>query len=91
MSCGGDPATLGAVSVADRARAGLVDALVASGRIRSAAVEQAFRDVPRHLFLPGRTVEAAYADGAVAVQHVEGVATSSASQPVAAMSARGSS
>ncbi|WP_141278014.1 methyltransferase domain-containing protein [Pseudonocardia hydrocarbonoxydans] len=69
------------MSVADRARAGLVDALVASGRIRSAAVEQAFRDVPRHLFLPGRTVEAAYADGAVAVQHVEGVATSSASQP----------
>lgn len=59
----------------------MVDALVASGRIRSAAVERALRAVPRHLFLPGCTVEEAYADGAVAVQHVGGVATSSASQP----------
>ncbi|MCX6466585.1 MAG: methyltransferase domain-containing protein [Pseudonocardiales bacterium] len=69
------------MSAADRARARLVDALVSSGRIRSAAVAEAFRAVPRHLFLPGRTLAAAYADDAVAVQHVGGVATSSASQP----------
>ncbi|MGE3285665.1 MAG: methyltransferase domain-containing protein [Pseudonocardia sp.] len=59
----------------------LVDDLRAAGRIRTAAVERALRSVPRHLFLPGVPVEAAYADEAVTVQHVGGVATSSASQP----------
>ncbi|MBW0113313.1 methyltransferase domain-containing protein, partial [Pseudonocardia sp. KRD-182] len=63
------------------ARTALVDALTASGRIRSPAVEDAFRSVPRHLFLPEATVDTAYADDAIAVQRVEGVATSSASQP----------
>lgn len=67
--------------VADRARTALVDDLVASGRIRSAAVEEAFRTVPRHLFLPGAPPATAYADDAIAVQHVGGIATSSASQP----------
>ena len=52
-----------------------------SGRIRTAAVEEAFRAVPRHLFLPGLAVADAYADEAVAVQFTAGVATSSASQP----------
>ncbi|MDT7704511.1 MAG: protein-L-isoaspartate(D-aspartate) O-methyltransferase [Pseudonocardiales bacterium] len=66
---------------ADRARARMVDALVRGGRVRSAAVEEALRAVPRHLFLPGVEIDAAYADEAVAVQHVDGVATSSASQP----------
>jgi protein-L-isoaspartate(D-aspartate) O-methyltransferase len=59
----------------------MVDALRGSGRVRSAAVEEAFRSVPRHLFLPGLAVADAYADEAVAVQFTEGVATSSASQP----------
>jgi protein-L-isoaspartate(D-aspartate) O-methyltransferase len=59
----------------------MVDALCKSGRIRSAAVEEAFRTVPRHLFLPGLAVADAYADEAVAVQFTAGVATSSASQP----------
>ncbi len=59
----------------------MVDALREAGRIRSAAVEEAFRGVPRHLFLPGLAVADAYADEAVAVQFTEGVATSSASQP----------
>jgi protein-L-isoaspartate(D-aspartate) O-methyltransferase len=53
----------------------------ASGRLRSPAVEDAFLAVPRHLFLPDLPVRAAYADEAVAVQHIAGVATSSASQP----------
>lgn len=59
----------------------MVDALRGSGRVRSAAVEEAFRAVPRHLFLPGLAVPDAYVDEAVAVQFTEGVATSSASQP----------
>lgn len=58
-----------------------MDGLVAAGRIRSAAVEDAFRTVPRHLFLPGSAPATAYADDAVAVQRVGGIATSSASQP----------
>lgn len=65
----------------DRARATLVHDLLAAGRIRSRAVEDAFRTVPRHLFLPGASVEEAYADDVVTVQRVDGVATSSASQP----------
>lgn len=81
MSARRAAATLGAVSAADRARTALVDDLVASGRIRSAAVERAFRAVPRHLFLPAAPTAAAYADEAVAVQRVGGIATSSASQP----------
>lgn len=69
------------MTAADRARAGLVDGLLTSGRIRSPAVEEALRTVPRHLFLPGVTLQTAYADDTVAVQYVDGLATSSASQP----------
>ncbi|GAA5118710.1 methyltransferase, FxLD system [Pseudonocardia adelaidensis] len=65
----------------ERARNRMVDALRGAGRVRSAAVEEAFRAVPRHLFLPGLPAADAYADEAVAVQFTEGVATSSASQP----------
>ncbi len=70
-----------AMRAADRARADLAGALLRSGRIRSPAVEDAMRTVPRHVFLPGLPIREAYADEAVAVQHVDGVATSSASQP----------
>jgi protein-L-isoaspartate(D-aspartate) O-methyltransferase len=66
---------------AEVARTRMVDALRKAGRVRSAAVEEAFRTVPRHLFLPGLAVADAYADEAVAVQFTRGVATSSASQP----------
>jgi protein-L-isoaspartate(D-aspartate) O-methyltransferase len=66
---------------ADRARARMVDALCNGGRLHTRAVEEAFRAVPRHCFLPGLPLREAYADEAVAVQHVEGIATSSASQP----------
>lgn len=66
---------------ADRARSALVAGLRRDGRLRSAAVEHAFRTVPRHLFLPGVPLARAYADEAVAVASEGGVATSSASQP----------
>ena len=82
------------MGAADRARARLVDGMRdgvlrsvvrntpgREGRLCSAAVEEAFRAVPRHLFLPGVPLSRAYADEAVAVQTVDGVTTSSASQP----------
>jgi protein-L-isoaspartate(D-aspartate) O-methyltransferase len=59
----------------------LVNALVRSGDIQTAAVEAAFRAVPRHLFLPGVALEAAYADRAVPIKIVGGTTVSSASQP----------
>jgi protein-L-isoaspartate(D-aspartate) O-methyltransferase len=59
----------------------MVDALCAAGRIRTPAVERAFRTVPRHLFLPDFPVHEAYADDAVPIRFADGVATSSASQP----------
>lgn len=69
------------MGAADRARARLVDELRDAGRLPCAAVEEAFRAVPRHLFLPEVPLARAYADEAVAVQAVDGVTTSSASQP----------
>ena len=69
------------MTAAARLRERLVDSLRAAGRVRTPAVEEAFRAVPRHLFLPGLPLREAYADEAVAVQHVGGIATSSASQP----------
>jgi protein-L-isoaspartate(D-aspartate) O-methyltransferase len=69
------------MGAADRARTRLVDGLRDCGRLCSAAVEEAFLAVPRHLFLPGVPIARAYADEAVAVQAVDGVTTSSASQP----------
>jgi protein-L-isoaspartate(D-aspartate) O-methyltransferase len=78
------------MAAADRARARLVDGL-RDGVLRNAAarggcppdpaIEEAFRTVPRHLFVPEVPLARAYADEAVAVQAVDGVTTSSASQP----------
>jgi protein-L-isoaspartate(D-aspartate) O-methyltransferase len=59
----------------------MVTALRSAERLHDPAIEQAFRAVPRHLFLPDLAITDAYADEAVAVQRVDGVATSSASQP----------
>jgi protein-L-isoaspartate(D-aspartate) O-methyltransferase len=47
----------------------------------SEAVRAAFAAVPRHRFLPDHPVAVAYADEAVPTRIVDGVATSSASQP----------
>jgi len=50
--------------------------------IHTAAVEAAFRAVPRHLFLPGVPLDEAYADAAVYTKHDDGgVSISAASQP----------
>lgn len=81
MSVAAPAATLGPVTAADLLRSRMVDALVAGERVRTGAVEEALRAVPRHLFLPGVDLPDAYADEAVPVQHVDGATTSSASQP----------
>jgi protein-L-isoaspartate(D-aspartate) O-methyltransferase len=59
----------------------LGDKLKSAGYITSAAVEAAFRAVPRHLFLPGVAPEQAYRDEAIPTKYRDDVAISSSSQP----------
>ncbi|MEX5636411.1 methyltransferase, FxLD system [Parafrankia sp. FMc2] len=67
---------------ADQLREELTDRLVQHDVIQTAAVEAAFRKVPRHLFLPEVPVERAYANDAVYTKHdAAGVSISAASQP----------
>jgi protein-L-isoaspartate(D-aspartate) O-methyltransferase len=72
-------------TVADLAaelRGKLVDELCEWEPFRTAAVEDAMRTVPRHVFLPGVPIEKAYShDNIVTHRDSEGVALSSASQP----------
>jgi protein-L-isoaspartate(D-aspartate) O-methyltransferase len=67
---------------AQAARARLASALRDGGRAPSPAVQAAFASVPRHLFVPGLTPDAAYADEALVIKYDEhGVPVSSSSQP----------
>ncbi|RKT86367.1 protein-L-isoaspartate(D-aspartate) O-methyltransferase [Saccharopolyspora antimicrobica] len=67
---------------ADELRAQLTDRLIKDGTIRTDAVEAAFRQVPRHLFLPGLPLTEAYADEPVYTKHEgDGTRISAASQP----------
>jgi protein-L-isoaspartate(D-aspartate) O-methyltransferase len=60
----------------------LVDELKKKDLIKTARVEAAFREVPRHLFLPGVPLEEVYSDRAIsAKQDPEGKWISSSSQP----------
>ncbi len=61
----------------------LVDAMKAGGYAQSPAVEQAFRAVPRHFFLPSRNWGEVYRDEAIPTHFAEGtqVSISSSSQP----------
>lgn len=73
--------TLNEPSAADLRRR-LVDALTADGTIVSREVEEAFRTVPRHLFAPDASLEAAYADDVIVTKRdAHGVAISSVSAP----------
>jgi protein-L-isoaspartate(D-aspartate) O-methyltransferase len=66
----------------DAARARLVDELRGSGRLTSPAIEAAFRDVPRHLFLPELAASEAYQDEPFVIKtDAEGMPLSSSSQP----------
>src|SRR5262245_18386313 len=63
-------------------RTQLADRLRADGTIRTARIEQAFRTVPRHLFLPDIPIADAYADQVVVTKRDDhGAALVSASQP----------
>ncbi len=61
----------------------LVDAMKAGGYAQSPAVEQAFRAVPRHFFLPSRNWGEVYRDEAIPTHFAEGIEIpiSSSSQP----------
>ncbi len=67
----------------EEARTQLVDELRAGGRLTSAAIEAAFRAVPRHVFLPELDpVSQAYQDEAFVIKTGEGgLPVSSSSQP----------
>src|SRR5262249_11059318 len=59
----------------------LVDLLKQGGCLADSAVEDAFRAVPRHLFLPGVPLEKVYADEAIPTKYHDGLPISSSSQP----------
>ncbi len=66
----------------DAARAALADRLAGIGRAMDPAIGQAFRAVPRHLFLPGMPPASAYADQAFVIKYGDdGMPASSSSQP----------
>jgi protein-L-isoaspartate(D-aspartate) O-methyltransferase len=64
----------------DRQLARFVDDLVGRGAIASPRLAQAFRSVPRHLFLPGVSLDEVYRDSALALP-APGEALSSATAP----------
>ncbi|GAA2148818.1 methyltransferase, FxLD system [Actinomadura napierensis] len=66
----------------EQLREALVDRIRGLGAFRTPQVEQAFRTVPRHLFLPGVDMETAYAPKVVVTRRADdGTALSSASSP----------
>lgn len=62
-------------------RHALAESLKQQRALRTAQVEAAFRDVPRHLFVPGVALDHAYSDGAVATKRADGHVISASSQP----------
>lgn len=69
-------------AAADRLRHALADALHDQGTVHTTEVDAALRAVPRHLFLPGVSLQDAYADDPVYTKHDgAGVSLSAASQP----------
>jgi protein-L-isoaspartate(D-aspartate) O-methyltransferase len=70
------------VADAERLRNALVDRLRADGHARTAAVENALRTVPRHVFVPDASLEVAYANAPVHIKYdTDGTSISCASQP----------
>lgn len=66
----------------EQLRTALADYICGRGTFRTPQVEAAFRTVPRHLFLPGVDLKAAYAPKQVVTKRAEdGTAVSSASSP----------
>ncbi len=65
----------------DALREALVNSLLAEGHITQPRVAEAFRAVPRHLFLPGMDLAVVYQDEAIAIKEANGMWLSSSSQP----------
>ena len=59
----------------------LVDELKSMNLIESERVEAAFREVPRHLFVPGTSLDKVYSDESVITKRDRGIPISSSSQP----------
>lgn len=59
----------------------MVDDLLSRGSVQSSATERAFREVPRHLFLPGVDLDQVYTSRAIATKIQNGVPVSSSSDP----------
>ncbi len=59
----------------------LVEMLRADGSIRSPRVEEAFRAIPRHIFLPDTPLEKVYQNEPVVTKREEHIPLSSSSQP----------
>ena len=59
----------------------LVDELKSQGCIQSSRVEAAFREVPRHVFIPGAPLDKVYSDEAIVTKSENDVPISSSSQP----------
>lgn len=59
----------------------LADELARKGYIRTAAVEEAFRAAPRHLFIPEVEPDHAYRDEVIPIETPNSTVASSASQP----------
>lgn len=62
-------------------RDGLVDELVRRGDIKQRRVEAAFREIPRHVFVPGASLAEAYENRSIPVKTVEQELLISSSQP----------
>ena len=52
-----------------------------AGAITSQQVQQAFEEVPRHLFVPRADITTAYSDEPIFIRWEEGIPISSSSQP----------
>ena len=65
----------------DELRQRLVEKLRQDGMLRDPIVERALLSVPRHLFVPGASLEHAYSDNAIPTHEEDGIPISSASQP----------
>ncbi len=77
----GDEGDEGDEAQATRLRADMVERLKATGALSDPAVERALLAVPRHDFLPGHSLEEAYANVAVTTSWESGAPVSSVSQP----------
>jgi protein-L-isoaspartate(D-aspartate) O-methyltransferase len=66
---------------AESLRTDLIAELRRKGALTQAAVAEAVRRVPRHLFVPASPIAEAYQDRAIMTKTVDGVAVSSLSQP----------